>query len=941
MSKFFPMLKKILPLILLAASFSATAQKFTIRGQATDTLKSGMPSATVMLLQVKDSALVSFGSTDRQGQFELKNVSRGDYHLKVTFVGYATAVKHISPADFTEPILQIGRLEMAPVSKELEALVIKGEKAPVTVKRDTIEFNAGSFRVKQNANVEDLLKKMPGIDVETDGSIKAQGEQVQRVTVDGREFFGRDPKLATRNLPADAIDKVQVFDRKSDQAAFTGIDDGQREKTINLELKEEKRNGAFGNIMGGAGIDDRFQARASINRFSKGEQLSFLGMGNNVNEQGFSMDDYMNFSGGSQQMAGGGGRMTVQMDPSSTGGVPLNFGGRQNGILTNYAGGLNTNQDLGTKTKLNASYFYNNLNQNVSQLLNRINYLPNGSYDFNQVSKQVNQSDNHRGNLVIDHQLDSANSFKFTASATLTNTEQTIQSNSQTMNINDQLQNESVRNTYTEGRSTNLNSSLLYRHRFPKKGRTLSTTLTLGISQSNSDGSLLSTNEFFTAVPEKKIIEQTNTQNNDNQTYGANFSYTEPLGGRKYLEANYSIRTNRNDVIRDVYNVDGSTPVYNDTLSNRYNSNYLYNRPGINLRVNRQKFNFTIGASYQHTRLKGDLTLRDTTIDRTFENLLPVVRFNYDFSSLKHFRLDYETAMQEPSIQQLQPVIDNSDPLNLSSGNPNLRPGFAHMLRLNYTQYDPATGIGFFAFFNTTYTKNAITYSQTVDPETLVRLTVPVNVDHNLRTSANFNFGFPIRKVSSRFSFGPSVSYTRGINLINLEENRSDTRTYGGNFRYDYNFKEVLTLGLSANLSQNKTEYSFNTAQNQQYLNETYAADLNISFLKNYAVDATYTFYHYRSQTTGFDTTIPIVNLSISRFVLKNNVGELKFAVVNALDKSLGVSQTATSNYLQQETTNNLGRYYMISFTYALNKQLNPMGGGRGRRGGMRMMINN
>lgn len=939
------MIKNNLTLLLVLVAMVSSAQRFTIRGQATDTVKSGMPSATVMLLQQKDSSLVSFGSTDRQGNFELKNIARGDYQLKITFVGFSTTVRKIASTEFSSPVLDLGRLTMEPVSKELEELVIKGEKAPVTVKKDTIEFNAGSFKVKQNANVEDLLKKMPGIEVETDGSIRAQGEQVQRVMVDGREFFGRDPKLATRNLPADAIDKVQVFDKKSDQAVFTGIDDGQREKTINLELKEEKRNGAFGNMMAGAGTDDRFQARASINKFAKGEQLSFLGMGNNVNEQGFSMDDYMNFSGGSQQMmggGGGGGRMTIQVDGNSPSGVPLNFGGRQNGILTNYAGGLNTNQDFGTKTKLNASYFYNNLNQNISQVLNRINYLPNGSYDFNQSSKQVNQSDNHRGNLVLDHAIDSANSLKFTAAATLTNSEQSIQSVSQTYNLNDALQNESIRDTYNKGKSSNLNSSLLYRHRFAKKGRTISATLTAGISQTNSDGTLSSTNEFFTSVPEKKVIEQTNTQKNENYSYGAQVSYTEPLGGRKYLEANYSIRTNRNDVIRDVYDVNSGTPVYNDTLSNRYNSNYLYSRPGLNLRVNRQKFNFTVGASYQNTRLKGDLTLRDTTIDRTFENILPVARFNYDFTSFKHLSFNYETNMQEPTIQQLQPVVDNADPLNLSSGNPNLRPGYAHQFRLSYTQFDPASSIGFFAFLNSTYTTNAIAYSQTVDPETLVRLTVPVNVDYNLRLSGNFNFGFPIRKINSRFSVGPTYTYNRGITLINFQENRSDSRTYGGTVRYDYTFKEVLTLGLSANLSQNKTEYSFSTTQNQQYLNETYSSDLNINFLKNYSFNTTYDFYHYRSQTTGFDQTIPILNLSVSRFLLKNNVGELKLAVVNALDKSMGVSQTATSNYLQQETMNNLGRYYMISFTYALNKQLNPMGGGRGgRRGGMRMMINN
>jgi outer membrane receptor protein involved in Fe transport len=658
-------------------------------------------------------------------------------------------------------------------------------------------------------------------------------------------------------------------------------------------------------------------------------------MGNNINEQGFSMDDYMNFSGGSQQIMGGGGRMTVQLDGSS--GVPLNFGGRQNGILTNYAGGINTNQDIGNKTKIGGSYFYNNLTQNISQILNRINYLPTGNYNFDQVSKQINQSDNHRANLTIDQQIDSANSIKFMGSATLTNTDNVLQSQSQTYNIDSTLQNESFRSTTTKGKSSNVNASLLYRHRFPKKGRTLSTTFTLGLVQSKTDGTLNSTNQFYTAIPEKKIIEQTNAQKTDNQAYGLQVSYTEPLGGRKYLEFNYSVRTNLNDVVKDVYNINSGVPVFNDTLSNRYKSNYLYNRPGINLRINRQKFNFTVGASYQNTNLKGDLILRDTSINRTFENVLPVAHFNYDFTSFKHFRLDYETSMQEPSITQLQPVIDNSDPLNLSSGNPNLKPGYTHSFRLNYTQFDPASSIGFFAFVNSTYTTNAIASSQSVNPQTLVRLTVPVNVADNLRISGNFSFGFPIKNLNSRFNVGPTFSYTRGINLLNLRENRADQRTYGGTFRYDYTYKEVLTLGLSANLSQNKTEYSFNTKQNQQYLNETYTSELNINFLKNYSFNTAYNFYHYRSQTTGYDQTIPLLNLSVSRFLLKNNVGELKIGVVNLLDKSLSVSQTATSNYLQQETSNNLGRYYMVSFTYALNKQLNPMGGGR-RGGGMRMM---
>jgi hypothetical protein len=416
-------------------------QRFSITGIIADTLSSPLPSSTIMLLNSKDSTLVNFGVSDAKGNFEIKNVNKGDYLLKVTFVGYMPHTQRVT-APTGGSVLELGLIKMKPLTKELESVIVLGEKAPVTVKRDTIEFNAGSFKTNANATVEDLLKKLPGVEVETDGTVRAQGEEVQRVTVDGREFFGRDPKLATRNLPADAIDKVQVFNKKSDQAVFTGIDDGQSEKTINLELKEEKRNGAFGTMMGGVGTEDRFQARASINRFSKGQQLSFLGMGNNINEQGFSIDDYMNFSGGSQQMMSGG-RIQLSFGSDNQSGVPLNFGGRPNGIMTTYGGGVNFNKDLSKKTKLSTSYFYNHIDQDIIKSLDRLNYLPTGNYTFNQKSKQQTNNDNHRVNLTLDHQIDSANSLKLTVAATYSESALKSQSESETFNVDSSLQNES------------------------------------------------------------------------------------------------------------------------------------------------------------------------------------------------------------------------------------------------------------------------------------------------------------------------------------------------------------------------------------------------------------------------------------------------------------------------------------------------------------------
>ncbi|MBY0435182.1 MAG: outer membrane beta-barrel family protein, partial [Cyclobacteriaceae bacterium] len=298
-----------------------------------------------------------------------------------------------------------------------------------------------------------------------------------------------------------------------------------------------------------------------------------------------------------------------------------------------------------------------------------------------------------------------------------------------------------------------------------------------------------------------------------------------------------------------------------------------------------------------------------------------------------------QRSLQLPTIQQLQPVIDNSDPLNLTVGNPDLRPAYAHNVTVNFTTFDPGKFVNFFAFVTGVYTTNAITNSQSVN-QNLIRTTKPVNVRDNLLLNGNFNVGFPIKKLNSRINIGPTGQYLSLINLLNETENRTWQQTLGGTVRYNYTFKEVLTIDLSANLSRQETSYE-NAALNQAYFNKTYTAEGNLNFLKNYQLNTSFNYYSYNSETTDFSQTIPILNIALSRFMLKNNVGELKIGVNNLLDQSLSVNQTANANYLQQVTSNNLGRYFMVSFTYALNKQLNPMGEGRRGPGGMRMIINN
>lgn len=929
-------MRKILLFFIVALFFFVTVvgqqamgQGFSVTGQVLDTLNLPLPSATVMLLNTADSSLVNFGVSDAQGRFELKSADRKEYIFKISFTGFSTWTRKLAPPE-GGLVTDLGKIRMEPENNQIGEVVVQAEQVPVIVKKDTIEYNAGSFKTRPNENVEGLLKKLPGVEVDTEGTITTQGEQVKRVTVDGKEFFGRDPKLATRNLPADAVDKVQVYDKKSDQAEFTGIDDGQREKAINLELKDDRRHSAFGNITAGAGTDDRFQTKANINRFNKGDQLSLLGMANNVNEQGFSIDEYMNFTGASQQMMGGGGpvRVNVSMDDQSTG-IPVNFGRRANGIMTNYAAGLNLNNQLSRKTEVNGNYFFNSLDHDLKQDTYRENFLPDGNFTYKQNSIQNNQNVNHRANAIVDHQIDSLNSLRFTTNFSFNGTDTEQQSTGSNRAADSTLQNESeIRNT-AGGSSVTSNSSLLFRHKFDKKGRTLSSNLTLGVSGSDRDGFTDGIYRYFGNQPREEIQKQISEQTIGNLSYGANITYTEPLGGRKYLETNYAFSRNHHDTDRDVYDQQEGENVFNPQLSTEYNSDYTWHKGGLNFRLNRYNFNLQVGSSLQYTSLEGELKSLESEVDRSFKNILPVVRFNYDFTETRHLSFDYETSVQEPSIQQLNPALDQTDKLNLYQGNPNLRPAYTHNWRVGYNLFNPVKFFHFSGLFDVDYTTNAITNAVSYD--NFVRLTMPVNVGYSLSLLGNVSLFFPVKPLNSRVSVIVRGREQKNKTILNDIENMIRQRNYEGVLRYSYRLDEVLDLNLSASLRKNMTSYEFDQPD-QSFFNQTYTAESSLSFLKNYQFVADLNYYVYSDRTNDFKEDIPILDLSLSRFLLKNKKGELKLSVNNLLDEDTGVIQTANSNYLERQTTNAPGRYFMVSFTYSLNKHLNPAGQ---RKGGM------
>ncbi len=950
-------MKKLLLLSFIFISAHLSAQKLTITGVVADGDGKAMENATVLLLASSDSSLVSFGRTKPNGTFELRNVSLAvNCFLKLTFVGYEPyfqdVLKDTKPTNGST--LELGGIRMTPLSKLLNEAVVKAERDPVKINGDTTEFNASSFKVQPNATTEDLIKKLPGMEVDKNGNVKAQGEAVTQVLVNGKKFFGKDPKIALQNLPAGAVEKVKVYDKRSDQADFSGIDDGEREKTIDIQLKKDYSQGTFGNgTLGGGGVEgdvaSRYLGKFAVNNFSKTQQLSFLGNGNNINQTGFSFEDYAGFTGASRQMASGGG-MRVNSDNSN--GVPLDMGGTK-GFLKTFSGGVNYNKVFSKKTELNMSYFFNDQISNTRTFTNRENLIDGkSSFLSNTDVNSLTENQNHRVNLTLDQKIDTFTSLKLTSNFSMT--ENT--SDKETFSENKRLgilQNKGNTLNNTEGGGMSAQNSLLLRRRFMKKGRTVSANVFFNYNQTTNNGNLNAVNTFYrNGIGTDSITKQDDDRVNNRSNYGTTISFTEPLGKRQYLEANYSYNATINNADRKVYRLVNNESIFNTNLSNKYINDYIYQRTGLTYRINKKEWNFSTGLQYQHSDLNGDLITRDTIIKKSYDFALPNVRFEFNPVQGKRATFSYETSVREPSISQLQPITDNSNPLYISAGNPSLKPEYNNRIRIGYNHFNQATFSAFFSNISVNYATNKITNAQTTD--TLFRrFSQPINVRNDVSANGFIGYNRPLVPQLLRFNARTNASYGRGISMINTSdnilnpkakansiENLTERTSVGVTLGLTLTVRDSFDLSVSGTVNHNNTSYSIQSANNQKYDVYDLETDANWRLPFGLKLFGSFTYNIIKGNSFGTSQGIPLLGAGISKYMLKQNRGELKFQMVDILNRNQGYSRSADVNYVQEERVNSLGRYAMLSFTYAFN----PMGGmfgGRGgnRGGGMRIMM--
>lgn len=921
---------KFLYFVLCFCSFTIMrAQTFSINGKLIDEKKQPAIGTSVILLK-PDSSFIKGTTTDVDGKYKIEEINHGTYILKILSLGYKPDFKSIQ---LETQSIDLGAIALKQNSTNLKEVTVEAQMALATQNGDTTSFNSKAYKVNKDATAEDLVSKMPGVTI-IDGKVQAQGEEVKKVLVDGKAFFGDDANAVLKNIPAEIIDKVQVFDKKSDQSQFNGFDDGNTTKTINIVTKSQFKNGMFGKVYGGYGYEDKYKSGATVNNFRGNRRVTVLAQSNNVNEQNFSSEDLV---GVSSSGGGGGGRR----GGSGQGGAPANASdnfqiSNQNGINTTSLFGLNYADKWNKKTEVTGSYFFNwTQNDSRSTLLQQYILGSNNGLIYNESNNSGSDNFNNRINFKLETKLDSMNSIVIQPKLSF----QTNQSAKKLFGATTrELQN---LNSTENSSSSNLSGysisvPLLYRHSFVKKGRTFSINATPAFTKNYGENQLYTLNTYYrdtlfygdTIDQKSKILKTGNSIN-------GNISYTEPLNKFNFLLLNYTAYYTDNYSSKKTFDKNYSDYKYSDldsNLTNVFKNQYQSQSGSLGYRFQKEKFNFSLNAAYQWAQLSKEQEIpTHYQLSKTFESVLPSAQLQYKFSPKKNLRLNYRTSNNAPSIDQLQDVVNNSNSLQLSTGNPELKQDFQNNLNIRYSGVNTVKATSFFALLGGNYSNNYIGNSTLIaNRDTVVynsiylqrgsQIVRPVNLDGYYSLRSFINYTFPIKKIKTNLSVNVSGNYNNVPGLINTKTNFAKTATGGLGLVFSSNISEQFDFTLSSNSSYSQIENTLQSSSNTTYLSQQSKLKLTANPYKGFVLQSEFTNTYYSGLTSAFNQSISLWNAAVGYKFLKNKQAELRLTVYDILNQNNSVTRTNTDSYIQDSQTNVLNRYYMLTFTYNFKK---------------------
>ncbi len=964
-------------LCVLMAFMLSTVSAITISGKAIDSNdRNGLAGATVRLLKAnQDSNLVKGVSTDDKGFFRLTDVNQGKYIINISYIGYKSYNKNITVTKDSRN-MRLGEIKLDPNSILLKETVVTGVKTEITVKEDTVEYNADSYKTQPNAVVEDLLKRLPGVEVGSDGKITANGKEVTKILIDGKEFFADDTKVGTKNLPVNIVDKVQVVDRKSDLARLTGVDDGEDETVINLSVKKGMNNGWFGNVSAGYGTDDRYEANFMINHFKDGDQYTILGGGNNTNNMGFTNGAMSRFS---------------------------RFGGN-NGINTTQNIGFNFNVGSKDSEKFRAGghLMYSHSDQD-SHNRNDRQYLFTDSTSYSK-SRTFSRDKSHNvgGRFRIKWEIDSFNTLEFRPDFSLNFNKSTKVDSTRTYDGNMKDVNYSYNNDNSDGSSYEFGGQLVYNHKVRSHpGRSFSVQLRYNFSDVNEDGNSFTENRYYLFDDSTQIISQIDENRRWNNNVQGRLTWTEPLGDIKnalFLDIAYRAQYRFNNADKFVYDVpyerteigddmrriayynsmlknssvlnyiketysslaltnpvlleqlinDELTmgnPVLNTDDSNQFRNDFFSQSLEIGVRKVTKELNASAGVSFNPSMSSSEnLTNSEKNIpSRWVWNFAPYARVRFKMSKTRSLQLNYRASTSQPSMTQLQPVADNSNPLRIVQGNPDLKPSFTQRLHLRYNDFNQDAQRSIMAMVSAQYTLNSIISMTDFNSETGGQITTYGNVNGVWNAFAMGMISVPLKNKHFYFSSHLNTRYSSTVGYNNKEYNRSGSLSVnvspGMTYRSDY-----VEIQLRPNYNIQTTH---NTVRTQNDLTVHRYGGMfngNITLPFGLSLNTDLNFSASKGYSDGYNTDQWLWNASVSYEFLKGRQASVTAKVYDLLGQRKSISRTVNANYIQDSEYNALTRYAMFTFAYRFNtfgsdKNL-PQGdrnyGGWGPGGGMR-----
>lgn len=944
-------MKKIyfLVITILLCSFGLTAQSQITRGITgrilLENTNEPVPQANIRVLRQSDSTFVTGKASEMDGKFSIP-VNNGSYIVHVSFIGFHDLYKNVSVSSST-PMANLGDLVMSADNILLSETVVTAKAPEIVVKGDTLEYNADSYKVTESAVVEDLLKKMPGVEIDSEGNITVNGKSISKILVDGEEFFSDDPKVASKNLPAKMVEKLQVLERRTEISQMTGFDDGEEENVINLTVRPGMKEGLFGNGFAGYGSKDRYEANAMVNYMRNNDQYTIIGGTNNTNNAGFSDLGTAMFG----SMGGFGGR----------GG---GFGSRD-GITTSANIGGNFSKDFTKKFKLGGNVRYGYGDTEVTSEVFTQNILSAGNTLESERNTRNNISQNFHMDLRMEWKPDTSTTIIFRPNVSFYNN-----SRNETGNFNtiQQMTGDTINlgeSVYmSEGDGNNLGGRLDMSRELGKKGRVLSAQISGNMSNSENSGSSESTTIYFRDQRPSDIIDQRFVNTNDNSSWRGYLSYVEPIGKNNFLQLAYQYRQNNSESDRDTRTKDesGNYTVLDPTYSKRLENSFVRQELELNFRSVREKFDYMFGFSMQPSISHSKTFIGAQKIDDLKQDVInyaPMAQLNYRWSRNQNLRIRYFGNTDQPSVSQLSPVVDVSDPLNVSFGNPDLKPSFEHRLNINYRSSNPEKASSFNAFANAGYMTNDVVSLTATNVETGRKVRTYENITGNWNANGRMVLNVPLKNIKfSIFSMSfLSYNHTNGLTgtfVQTGDEISRDDITPKKNLSKRMNVGEVLglnyrsdlfDLGIRGNFNYNKVRNSLEGQQNQEYLNYGGNANATIYLPLDFTIESDINYSTNSGYADGFQQNEWLWNASIQKTLFKQKNGTLRFKVYDILQQRSNINRSVTSNYIRDTTTNTLTSYFMVHFVYRFNifkggassQDMMPRRGGFGppmRRGG-------